>query len=180
MTFDLSARFLERSRYYLGVEYPAKLRRALLAIPTDKLWWRPNEAANSAGNLMLHLSGNVRQWVVSGIGGASDVRARNTEFAAVEGENAAELLERLEKTLSEADAVLAALSARTLGESRDIQGRHTTVFAAIYHVVEHFSTHTGQIILLAKILAPGAISFYEDGGGVARPTFLGDGRWDVD
>ena len=180
MTFDISARFLERSRYYLGVEYPAKLRRALLAIPPDRLWWRPHDSANSAGNLVLHLSGNVRQWVVSGIGGAADVRTRDAEFAARDGLSAETLLETIEKTLSEADAVLASLSARSLGETRDIQGRHTTVFAAIYHVVEHFSTHTGQIILLAKMLAPGAIRFYEDDGGLARPTFLGDGRSDIE
>ncbi|MEO7965243.1 MAG: DinB family protein [Gemmatimonadaceae bacterium] len=180
MTFDISARFLDRTRYYLGVEYPAKLRRALLAIPADRLWWRPNEDANSAGNLILHLTGNIRQWVVSGIGGAPDVRIRDIEFSTREGEGASVLLERLEKTLSEADAVLASLSARTLGESREIQGRHTTIFAAIYHVVEHFSTHTGQVILLAKMLAPGTVSFYEEDAGLARPTFLGDGRSDVD
>lgn len=180
MSFDISIRFLERSRYYLGVEYPAKLRRALLALPADRVWWRPNEDANSAGNLVLHLAGNVRQWVVSGIGRAPDVRRRDAEFATREGAGAAELLELLEKSLSEADAVLATLTPQSLGESRDIQGRQTTVFAAIYHVVEHFSTHTGQIILLAKMFAPGAIAFYDDGGGLARPTFLGDGRSDVD
>ncbi len=180
MTFDISTRFLERSRYYLGVEYPAKLRHALLALPSDRLWWRPNEHANSAGNLVLHLTGNVRQWIVSGVGGAADTRNRDEEFAAREGANAPELLETLEKTLSEVDAVLATLTPKSLGESRDIQGRRTTVFAAVYHVVEHFSTHTGQVILLAKIFAPGAISFYEDAGGLARPTFLGDARSDVD
>lgn len=180
MTFDISSRFLERSRYYLGVEYPAKLRHALLAIPPDRLWWRAHESANSAGNLVLHLSGNVRQWVVSGIGGAPDVRTRDAEFATRDGEPAERLLEIMEKALSEADAVLASLTARSLGESRDIQGRRTTVFAAVYHVVEHFSTHTGQIILLAKMLAPGAIRFYDDEGGLARPTFLGDGRSDIE
>ena len=54
-----AAIFLERSRYFLGVEYPAKLRSAVLALPADKIWWRPDEHSNSAGNLLLHLNGNV-------------------------------------------------------------------------------------------------------------------------
>ncbi len=74
MPFDLAARFLERSRHYLGVEYPAKIRAALLTVPPDRLWWRANETSNSAGNLVLHLTGNVRQWIVSGVGGAPDTR----------------------------------------------------------------------------------------------------------
>lgn len=178
--FDVAARFLERSRYYLGVEYPAKIRLAISAMDDARVWWRPNESSNSAGNLVLHLAGNVRQWVVSGIGGHPDVRQRNAEFAAREGMQAAGLLEHLEGTLAEVDRVLASLSPDALGEPRRIQGRDTTVFTALYHVVEHFSTHTGQIVYLAKLHAPGAIRFYEDGDGLARATFLGQDRTDVD
>ncbi|MBK6308126.1 MAG: DUF1572 family protein [Gemmatimonadetes bacterium] len=180
MTFDVGTRFLERSRYYLGLEYPAKIRSAVLALPAERLWFRPDPASNSAGNLVLHLAGNVRQWVVSGIGGGPDVRQRDEEFAAAGGMDAAELLEHLEKALSEVDAVLARLTSPSLGEVRRIQGRETTVFSALYHVVEHFGGHTGQIILLAKLYAPGEIRFYEDSRGLARPTFLGDGRSDVE
>ena len=144
------------------------------------IWTVQKDISNSAGNLVLHLAGNVRQWVVSGIGGGPDVRQRDEEFAAAGGMDAAELLEHLEKTLSEVDAVLARLTSPSLGEVRRIQGRETTVFSALYHVVEHFGGHTGQIILLAKLYAPGEIRFYEDSGGLARPTFLGDGRSDVE
>lgn len=179
MSFDVGVRFLERSRYYLGTEYPAKLRAAVLALPADRLWWRANEASNSAGNLVLHLSGNVRQWVVSGIGGAPDTRARDAEFAAEGGMDAPALLAHLEATLRDVDDVLARLTPESLGEARRIQGRETTVFSALYHVVEHFSGHTGQVILLAKMHAPGAIQFYESAGGLARPTFLGAGRSDI-
>jgi uncharacterized damage-inducible protein DinB len=180
VTFEVGVRFLERSRYYLGVEYPAKIRSAVLALPADRLWWRANPESNSVGNLVLHLAGNVRQWVVSGVGGAPDSRDRPAEFAAEGGPDASALLEHLEKALSEVDAVLARTSPDALGESRMIQGRETTVFAAIYHVVEHFAGHTGQIILMAKMHAPGSIRFYDDAGGLARPTFLGDGRSDVE
>ena len=176
----LGALFLERSRYYLGVEYPRKLRLALEAMPPDRLWWRPNVSSNSAGNLLLHLAGNVRQWIVSGVGGAPDVRTRDAEFAAQEGPALAVLLERLEATCAEACAVLAALEPEALLAPREIQGRTTTVCAAVYHVVEHFAGHTGQLILLAKGAAPdGAVRFYDDRGGLARPLFLAEGESDV-
>lgn len=180
LSFDLADRFIARSRYYLGVEYPAKIRIALLAMPTHRIWWRANESSNSVGNLLLHLTGNVRQWIVAGVGGAPDSRHRDIEFSARGGDDVTVLLERLEKVLSEVDAVLARLTPASLGEMRSIQGRETSIFSAIYHVVEHFSGHTGQIILLAKEAAPSAVRFYDDAAGQARPTFLGDGRSDVE
>lgn len=176
---SLAASFLACSRYYLHTEYPAKLREAVQALPADRLWWRPNEQANSVGNLLLHLSGNVRQWVVSGIGGQADVRRRNMEFAARGGANAADMLAMLDATMREADDVIRALTPSELAQRRVIQGRETTVFEALYHVVEHFAGHTGQIILMAKMLSPGAIRFYEDGDGLARPLFLGEGEYEM-
>lgn len=176
---DLATAFLERSTYYLGVEYPGKIRLALSAMPADKLWWRPDPASNSAGNLVLHLAGNVRQWIVSGVGGASDVRHRDAEFAATDGADLDTLLQLLESTCAEAVAVFARLDAAALAESRLIQGRSTNVFAAIYHVVEHFSGHTGQLIMMAKAAAPGAVRFYDDNAGLARPLFLPEGMSDM-
>jgi uncharacterized damage-inducible protein DinB len=180
LPFDIAARFIERSRHYLCVEYPAKIAAALRTVPPDLLWWRPNETSNSAGNLVLHLNGNVRQWVLAGIGGHPDLRRRDIEFAARGGAECETLLAGLSTTCAEVDAILSRLTASQLGEPRSIQGRETTVFAALYHVVEHFSGHTGQIILLAKSLTPGAVRFYDDTGGLARPLFLADGAQDVD
>lgn len=179
MTLDLATSFLARSRYYLGLEYPGKIRLALTAMPADRLWHRANASSNSAANLVLHLAGNVRQWIVSGVGGASDVRHRDAEFAARDGAALEELLAALESACADAVAVLAQLDAAGLAEPRMIQGRRTTVFAAIYHVVEHFSGHTGQLILMAKECAsPGAVRFYDDAGGLARPLFLPAGMTD--
>jgi len=177
---SIESRFLERSRYYLGVEYPAKIRAALLAMPAARVWWRPNESSNSAGNLALHLAGNVTQWIVGGVGGEPDVRDRDGEFGARGGMDAAGLAAHLEQAVARADAVLARLSPDALMDEREIQGRRTTAFAAIYHVVEHFSTHTGQIILLGKMFAAdGAIRFYDDARNAA-PLFLGEDRSDID
>lgn len=180
MPTDLASSFLERSRYYLGVEYPGKIRLALTAMPADALWRRANASSNSAGNLVLHLAGNVRQWIVSGVGGAPDVRERDAEFAARDGAGLDRLLATLDASCADAVAVFDRLDAGKLAESRMIQGRKTTVFAAIYHVVEHFSGHTGQLILMAKAAAPeGAVRFYDDTGGLARPLFLPEGASDA-
>ena len=175
---SLPASFLERTRYYLVTEYPTKIRAAVETLPADRLWWRPHEQANSVGNLLLHLSGNIRQWIISGIGGAPDVRKRNMEFAARGGAPAGQMLDMLETTVREADAVIRGLTPSELLGRRTIQGRDTTVFEAIYHVVEHFAGHTGQIILMAKMLSPGAVKFYEDGDGTATPLFL-EGKFEM-
>jgi uncharacterized damage-inducible protein DinB len=168
---DLASRFLAQSRHYLVSEYPTKIERCLAVLPAAALWRRDDPTENSVGNLLLHLSGNVRQWIVSGIGGAPDARRRSAEFDAREGEDAATLMARLRATLDDADAVLASLDAPQLSEPVTIQGRNVTVLDAVYHVVEHFSMHTGQIVLLAKRYAPGRVRFYEDAGGLATPLF---------
>jgi uncharacterized damage-inducible protein DinB len=168
---EIARAFIEKSRYYLVREYPAKIQRCLDVLPADALWRRADESENSVGNLLLHLSGNVRQWIVSGVGGAPDGRQRGAEFAARAGEEAPALMARLRDTLVDADAVLASLDAASLQEGRRIQGRDVNVLDAVYHVVEHFSMHTGQIILLTKRFAPGRVQFYEDAGGLAIPRF---------
>jgi hypothetical protein len=77
--------FLERSRYFLAYEYPRKIRLAVGSLDNGVIWRRPNEESNSIGNLLLHLSGNVRQWIVTGVGGAAGERDRASEFAARSG-----------------------------------------------------------------------------------------------
>jgi uncharacterized damage-inducible protein DinB len=168
---DIARAFLDRSRQYLVREYPAKIQRCLDVLPSDALWRRDDPSENSIGNLLLHLSGNVRQWIVGGVGGAPDDRRRSAEFDAREGAGASELLAGLLDTLRAADDVLASLDDRSLADRRRIQGRDVNVLDAVYHVVEHFAMHTGQIILLTKRYAPGRIRFYEDAGGLAVPRF---------
>ena len=168
---DIASRFLDLSRHYLAFEYPTKIRRCLDELPADALWRRSDEHSNSVGNLLLHLTGNVRQWIVSSVGGAPDTRFRSAEFAATEGADARALFAGLRATLDEADAVIASLSPAGLLERRTIQGRDVTVLEAVYHVTEHFALHTGQIILLTKLYAPGRIGFYEDAGGLAVPRW---------
>lgn len=170
---DVAQGFIARSRHYLQHEYRTKLRAAVETLPPNAIWWRPNPQSNSVGNLLSHLAGNVRQWIVNGVGRVPGTRDRNAEFAATSGPNAAALLEQLERVLDDADAVLAGLSEDDLSATRTIQGREPTVLEAVYHVVEHFSLHLGQIIYVAKLQVPGAVKFYDDGDGLARPLWEG-------
>jgi uncharacterized damage-inducible protein DinB len=163
--------FIARSRYWLVKEYPIKLGHCIYALPATAIWGRSDSGSNSIGNLLIHLAGNVTEWIIGGVGGKKIERNRDREFAQLEGGSGADLLARLEAVLREADAVLAGLTEADLKQRLFIQGRETTVMGAIYHVVEHFAMHTGQIILLTKIYAPGAIRFYEDEGGLARPVW---------
>ena len=155
----IAAQFIERSRHYLAFEYPAKIRQCLDTLPPDATWQRSDAQSNSIGNLLLHLEGNVRQWIITNVGGQRGERHRSAEFAAITGDGADALYRRLRDTLDAADAVIAALSDADLESRRTIQGRDVTVFDAVYHVVEHFSLHTGQIILLTKLFAPGVETY---------------------
>ena len=153
--------FVERSRYYLAYEYPTKIRLALEALDETAIWKRETSESNSIGNLLLHLAGNVREWIVGGVGGEASDRNRAAEFAATSGFMKRELLSRLSSSVQDADKVLARLSAADLERQVTIQGRDTTVLAAVYHVVEHFSMHTGQIIMLTKMMTTSDLRFYE-------------------
>jgi hypothetical protein len=126
----------------------------------EQVWQRGSEKQNAVGNLLLHLNGNVRQWILSGIGGAPDVRVRDREFAAREGDPPAELVARLRATVAEAVAVIGGLTAEQLLERVTIQIYEGTKLAAIYHVVEHFAGHAFQIMFLAKLFTGEDLGFY--------------------
>jgi uncharacterized damage-inducible protein DinB len=158
---ELEKAFITKSRSLLSGEYLPKLRRSLAQIDDEQVWWRSGEETNSIGNLLLHLSGNIRQWIVSGVGGAPDHRERQQEFDARDGLGRKELLALLTETLAEVDAVMAGLTGDELLEIRTIQGTETSVLDAIYHVVEHFGMHTGQIIYLSKMLGRKDLGFYQ-------------------
>jgi uncharacterized damage-inducible protein DinB len=126
----------------------------------EQLWARTAANQNAVGNLLLHLSGNVRQWILHGLGGQPDHRERDAEFAAREGSGAQELLARLRTTVEEAVALFRTLPAERLLERIRTQGYENTALAAIYHVVEHFAGHTFQIILLTKQFTREDLGFY--------------------
>ena len=170
---DIGATFLAQSREYLTGHYLPKILASVERLSDEDLWWRPNDASNSVGNLILHLSGNIRQWIVSGVGGAEDHRERDREFSQRAPLPRVELLDLLSRAVRDADAVLAGTSVAALGGRRLIQGREVNVLEAIYHVVEHFSTHVGQIVMIAKQRGGKDLGFYQVRDGIARAAWPG-------
>lgn len=161
----VSRTFIQNAREFLGDEYLPKIERCLEQLTDEQIWWRPNPESNSIGNLVLHVCGNARQWIVCGLGGKTDRRKRQTEFDERGPISRGELLTLLRKTIADADEALAGFDATRLLEVFAIQRTEATALAAIFHVTEHFSMHTGQIILLTKMLANLDLVFYDFSGG---------------
>lgn len=156
---DIPQTFLaEASHSLLEVHLP-RIEACLRGLSVEQIWWRANPASNSAGNLALHLAGNVRQWIVSGLGGAPDHRVRDLEFSERGPTPPRALLSRLRKAVTEAHRVLRKLDSAALARTYSIQGYRVTGVEAVFHVADHFSQHSGQIILLAKLLGGKDLKF---------------------
>ena len=163
---SVSRDFLAQAREYFIRDYVPKIERCLERLNDQEVWWRANEESNSIGNLILHLSGNARQWIVSGLAGADDRRERQTEFDERSVIPKAELLTNLKQAIAEVDTVLAEFDEEKLLTPYRIQNSDVTALSAIFHVVEHFSMHTGQIILLTKLLTKKDLEFYDFPDGI--------------
>ena len=156
---DLSRILTDYSARKLGL-LTGRIDVCLGKLTEEQVWARGGENENAVGNLVLHLCGNVRQWIVSGIGGASDVRQRDTEFAARGGTSIEDLKERLRSTVEEASKVVESLTPNRLTERVTIQNYEASVAEAVIHVLEHFSMHTGQILFVTKMLTGEDLGFY--------------------
>lgn len=169
--------FLRESAHLLADSYLPRIRACVDRLDEDDLLWRPNPASNSVVNLLLHLAGNLRQWIVSGAGGSPDVRDRAGEFSADPEASGEEAVAILEAAVADAVATLGRLEPAELAESRTIQGIETTVLGAIYHAVEHVSMHAGQIVYVAKLRTGEDAGFYRIEDGDAEPAWW---RWGTD
>jgi uncharacterized damage-inducible protein DinB len=169
---ETSRAFIQQARKFLRDEYLPKIERCLEKLSDEQVWWRSGSETNSIGNLLLHLSGNARQWIVCGLGGEADARARQDEFDERRTIPRDELLSRLRTTVRAVDETLAVFDPQQLLERFKIQGTEVTALAAIFHVTEHFSMHTGQVILLTKMLAEIDLVFYDFSTGKPVHTWV--------
>lgn len=159
---ELATLFLAFSRNKLLNQYWPRLRACVEPMTVEQVWRRPNEASNSVGNLILHLNGNMTQWLVASFNKDEDKRNRPQEFSAHGGLTAAELLERLGATIAEGEKVLNRLTAEELLAPYEIQGYHVHGIDAVYQVIEHFGLHYGQIAYIAKNLSGKDLGFYRE------------------
>jgi hypothetical protein len=168
-TTNTASIFLEFSRWKLLEEYWPRLRECVASLSDEQVWWRPNDQSNSAGNLLLHLNGNVRQWLIASFNRQYDSRDRPAEFGERTVIPASALLEKLGATMQEASAVLARLTEDDLVAMYDIQGYRVSGLHAVYQVVEHFGMHYGQIVYITKILRSEDLGFYRELSKTGRP-----------
>lgn len=148
---DLGREFLDEAQFRLKRQHLPHIVACLRALSEEEIWWRPNDASNSVGNMVLHLAGNVRQWIISGVGGTADVRQRDKEFSERGPLPRQGLIILLRASVNEACSVLAHTPTDSLGAPFSQQGFRMSRLRAIAHVVEHFAYHSGQIIYVAKL-----------------------------
>lgn len=158
-TSALTDDFLRVSRHQLQTRLE-RIETCLHRLTDEQIWSRRHDVENAVGNLVLHLCGNIEQWIVGGVGGNAVSRDRDAEFARREPVSADALGARLRAVVRQADTVLATLTAGDLVQPRRIQAYDVTVLHAIYHVVEHVAEHTGQIIWATKGLTGQDLGFY--------------------
>jgi uncharacterized damage-inducible protein DinB len=151
--------FLECSADTL-LTHLGRIETCLAKLTEDQIWARGSSSENSIGNLALHLTGNVRQWILSGLGGQPDTRQRNAEFAAQGGVPAAQLAANLRAVIEAAAVVIGALTTDQLTRTYEIQVYTATGVYAVLHVVEHFAQHTAQIMFATKMLTGDDLGFY--------------------
>jgi uncharacterized damage-inducible protein DinB len=149
-------------------QHLAQIARCASLLDDEQVWHRANEHCNSVGNLILHLTGNVRQWVIAGLAGEPFNRDRPAEFAQRGPLPTAEILSNLESVVGRASEIIRGLDVAALTARRTIQGYDVSGVAAVFHIVEHFSGHAAQIVHMTKALKDVDVSLY-DAQGHKRP-----------
>lgn len=157
----LTKNFLRATREMLLEQSWPRLRTCVESLSDEQIWWRPNPSSNSIGNLMLHLNGNVTQWIITSFTRTGDRRDRPAEFSRTEGVSGEELIRTLSATMDRVSLVFDLITETDLLASYDIQGYRTTGLEAIYHVVEHFALHYGQVAYITKMLRDEDLGFYK-------------------
>jgi uncharacterized damage-inducible protein DinB len=156
---NFAKEFIAQAIFRMGENTP-RIEKCLGQLHEDEVWKRPNDASNSVGNLVLHLCGNITQYIISALGNAPDIRERDTEFAAKGGHTKAELFAQLSATVAQAVGVLRETDEGQLLKVYSVQGFSLTGIGIILHVVEHYSYHTGQIAFWVKLLKDTDLGFY--------------------
>lgn len=139
-----------------------RIKKCLDLITEAEVWQRPNQNSNSIGNLILHLCGNVRQWLIAGLGKQTDVRERNKEFEEKGPILKTILIDKLAALEADAREVMKSLKPEDLTAIRPVQCYEETGIGIIIHVIEHFSYHTGQITFFVKALKDVDTGYYAD------------------
>ncbi|MEL6941518.1 MAG: DinB family protein [Bacteroidota bacterium] len=157
---DFTAPFLQEIQRRLFEECWPRLEKCLAQLTEAEIWQRPNENSNSIGNITLHLCGNLRQWVVAGLGKAEDIRQRQQEFDERGPLPTKLLLEKMHETMMDVQSVLDKVSTEDLLAMHQVQGFQESGIAILVHVTEHYSYHVGQMTYFVKAIKDMDIGYY--------------------
>jgi len=157
---NIAQEFIKQSISILESKNTPKIIKCLDTLSEEQIWIRPNEASNSIGNILLHLCGNITQYIISGLGDQPDIRERDKEFSTKGGYNKEELQNKLTETLRQAVNVIGNMDESRLMKIHSVQGFYVSGVGIIVHVTEHYSHHTGQIIFWTKELTATDLGFY--------------------
>jgi hypothetical protein len=159
MNEEFAREFIAQSVDRINQNTP-KIISCINELEEAEIWKRPNNASNSVGNLVLHLCGNITQYIISSIGEVVDVRERDKEFS-VNGEYSRfELIDKLYSTIEKAITIIQNMEAGDLLRKRFVQGFQLSGIGNIIQVTEHYSYHTGQIVFWTKLLKSKDLGFY--------------------
>ena len=162
LTQNITDLFIDQVNQKIGHEFIGKIKYCLSLLTEEEVWYQPNSHCNSVGVMILHLNGNVRQWVLSGACGLADHRDRPAEFYPESQVNKNELIKMMDALANDLDHHLPQIKPENLIACKDVQCYNETVLAMLMHATEHFSYHTGQIIYLTKLLKDMDTGFYAD------------------
>ncbi|MDP4263578.1 MAG: DinB family protein [Bacteroidota bacterium] len=158
----IAQEFTEQSISIIVNKNTPKIMKCLDQLSEAQIWQRPNQASNSIGNLLLHLCGNIRQYIMATLGDQPDIRERDKEFSAKGGYNKAELRNKLSATLDEAVTIIKNMDEPSLMKVYSVQGFNYSGIGIIVQVTEHYSHHTGQVIFWTKMLTGNDLRLYVD------------------
>ncbi len=153
--------FIMEIKRRLFEENVPRLKKCVGELTDSQIWYRPNLHSNSVGNLVLHLCGNVRQWILAGVGGEKDVRERQKEFDEKGPISTEKMLKDLDDLIMAVDQVLDQIEASALLKMYDVQGYKESGLSILIHVTEHFSYHIGQMTYIVKMLKDMDMGYYE-------------------
>lgn len=156
---DIVSEFIDHSTHRIEENTPCILK-CMNELSEEDMWKRPNDSSNSVGNMILHICGNVRQYIIASLGETGDTRERDKEFSTTGGTTKQELIRKLTDTVSQAIKIIRQQTEESLSKKRMVQGFHLTGVGIIIHVVEHYSYHTGQIAFWTKLLKDKDLAFY--------------------
>jgi uncharacterized damage-inducible protein DinB len=158
MAYSIESTVLHTARKRLVKDYPEQIRTCLDQLSDEEIWWRGNESSNAVGNLILHLCGSNRYYLVSGIAARDFVRDRDREFAERMRLTRSDVRQRYDAMVAECDEILGSLTDADMTNETDRTGKAGTTFAQILlHVTHHNAVHLGQIVFATKLLKEGAI-----------------------